>query len=45
LNTGERPAGDPSERCHGAVERMGGAVGVESEHGAESRFWIDLQRA
>jgi signal transduction histidine kinase len=28
-----------------AVERMGGAVGVESEPGKGSRFWIELQKA
>jgi two-component system, chemotaxis family, CheB/CheR fusion protein len=28
-----------------AVERMGGAVGVESELGRGSRFWIQLRRA
>lgn len=28
-----------------AVERMGGAVGVESELGQGSRFWIQLQKA
>lgn len=27
------------------VERMGGAVGVESQPGTGSRFWIELQRA
>jgi len=28
-----------------AVERMGGSVGVESEPGKGSRFWIELQKA
>lgn len=28
-----------------AVERMGGRVGVESEPGRGSRFWIELERA
>lgn len=28
-----------------AVERMGGQVGVESELGRGSRFWVELQRA
>jgi signal transduction histidine kinase len=28
-----------------AVERMGGAAGVESEPGKGSRFWIELQKA
>jgi len=28
-----------------AVERMGGAAGVESEYGKGSRFWIDLPAA
>jgi signal transduction histidine kinase len=28
-----------------AITRMGGHVGVESEVGAGSRFWIELQRA
>ena len=28
-----------------AVERMGGRVGLESEPGRGSRFWIELQRA
>lgn len=28
-----------------AVERMGGTVGVESEEGAGSRFWIELQKS
>jgi PAS domain S-box-containing protein len=28
-----------------AVERMGGQVGVESEFGKGSRFWVQLQRA
>jgi len=28
-----------------AVERMGGTVGVESEPGEGSRFWIELQKA
>lgn len=28
-----------------AVERMGGAVGVESEPGKGSRFWVELQSA
>ena len=28
-----------------AVERMGGSVGVESELGKGSRFWIELQSA
>jgi CheY-like chemotaxis protein len=28
-----------------AVERMGGRVGLESEPGHGSRFWIELQRA
>jgi signal transduction histidine kinase len=28
-----------------AVERMGGAVGVESSPGCGSRFWIDLKEA
>lgn len=28
-----------------AVERMGGQVGVESQEGVGSRFWIDLQPA
>ncbi len=28
-----------------AAERMGGKVGVESEPGAGSRFWIELRRA
>lgn len=28
-----------------AVERMGGSVGVESEPGKGSRFWIELDRA
>jgi signal transduction histidine kinase len=28
-----------------AVERMGGAVGVESERGLGSRFWLELQCA
>lgn len=27
------------------VEKMGGAIGVESEEGQGSRFWIDLRRA
>ena len=27
------------------VEKMGGRVGVESEEGQGSRFWVDLQRA
>ena len=30
---------------HKVVERMGGRVGVESEPGAGSRFWIELQPA
>ena len=28
-----------------AVERMGGKVGVESERGKGSRFWVELKRA
>lgn len=28
-----------------AVERMGEAVGVESEPGKGSRFWVELQKA
>jgi len=28
-----------------AVERMGGKVGVESEPGKGSRFWIELKEA
>ncbi len=28
-----------------AVQRMGGRVGVESEPGRGSRFWVELQRA
>src|SRR5262249_16813295 len=28
-----------------AVERMGGRVGVESELGKGSRFWVELKRA
>jgi signal transduction histidine kinase len=28
-----------------AIERMGGRVGVESEEGVGSRFWIELQNA
>jgi len=28
-----------------AVEKMGGRVGVESEPGKGSRFWIELERA
>jgi signal transduction histidine kinase len=28
-----------------AVERMGGRVGLESEPGKGSRFWIELLRA
>jgi signal transduction histidine kinase len=28
-----------------AVERMGGTVGVESEEGKGSRFWVRLQKA
>jgi signal transduction histidine kinase len=27
------------------VQRMGGAVGVESEEGKGSRFWLDLVKA
>jgi len=27
-----------------AVERMGGTVGIESELGKGSRFWIELRR-
>lgn len=30
---------------HKVVQRMGGAVGVESEPGKGSRFWVDLRRA
>jgi PAS domain S-box-containing protein len=30
---------------HKAVDRMGGAVGVESEPGKGSRFWFELPRA
>ncbi len=30
---------------HKAVERMGGTVGVESELGKGSRFWVELKRA
>jgi signal transduction histidine kinase len=30
---------------HKAVERMGGRVGVESQPGDGSRFWIELPRA
>jgi signal transduction histidine kinase len=49
----ERGAG--SDEVHGngiglaivrkAVDRMGGKVGVESEPGAGSRFWIELRKA
>jgi signal transduction histidine kinase len=28
-----------------AVERMGGKVGVKSERGRGSKFWIDLKAA
>jgi signal transduction histidine kinase len=28
-----------------AAERMGGSVGVESEPGQGSRFWLELKRA
>jgi signal transduction histidine kinase len=28
-----------------AVDRMGGQVGMESEVGKGSRFWVELQKA
>jgi PAS domain S-box-containing protein len=31
--------------CRTLVERMGGRIGFESEHGVGSRFWVDLPDA